>query len=93
MVEEGDTLWANLKSGFPSAMLGNISSRFAMAGDYAQEFGSEAARRTFLKAARRYGRRRAVGCGYLFPLRINADFSILPGVPLRIRLRRELTYT
>jgi hypothetical protein len=49
-----------------------------MAGDYAQEFGPEAAMQTFLKAADDVvaaGRH----LGYVFPLRINADFSLPDG--------------
>jgi hypothetical protein len=78
VVKDGDVLWANAQEHLPFGDAWQYLFPLAMAGDYAQEFGSEAAKQTFLKAANdvvAVGRR----LGYLFHLRINADFSLPDG--------------
>jgi hypothetical protein len=76
-VKDGNALWAHAEQHLPFGDAWQYLFPLAMAGDYAQEFGSEAAKQTFLKAAADVvaaGRH----LGYVFPLRINADFTV-PG--------------
>jgi hypothetical protein len=78
VVKDGDALWARAEQRLPFGDAWQYLFPLAMAGDYAREFGSETAKQTFLKAADDVvaaGRH----LGYVFPLRINADFSLPDG--------------
>lgn len=79
LVEDEESLWANSKMRLPFGDAWQYLFPLVMAGDYAEEFGSPAAKRSCLEAADdvvEAGRR----LHYVFPLRINADFSKPPGV-------------
>jgi len=79
MVEKGDTLWTSMRMELPYGDAWQYLFPLAMAGDYALEFGSEAAKRVALDAAAdviKVGR----AVKYVFPLRINADCSKPEGI-------------
>ena len=78
LVEKDEELWSQFHLSLPYGDAWQYLFPLIMAGEYAEDFGSEAARNVFLNAANdvvKVGR----SLNYIFPLRINKDLSPAEG--------------